>query len=45
MIIIVTTDERSGMQFNHRRQSQDRILRERNRKPCTVPCHTYFQRE
>ena len=29
MIIIVTVDDRGGMMFNHRRQSQDRILCEK----------------
>ena len=29
MIVIVAVDDRGGMMFNHRRQSQDRILRER----------------
>lgn len=29
MILIVCLDDRNGMCFNHRRQSQDRLLRER----------------
>ena len=29
MNLIVCLDERNGMMFNHRRQSQDRVLRER----------------
>lgn len=29
MIVIVTLDDRDGMMFNHRRQSQDKVLRER----------------
>ncbi len=29
MIVIVALDDRGGMMFNHRRQSQDEILRER----------------
>lgn len=29
MIIIVAVDDRSGMTFNHRRQTQDSILREK----------------
>lgn len=29
MILIVVVDDRNGMMFNHRRQSQDRILREK----------------
>lgn len=29
MIIITAVDDRGGMMFNHRRQSQDRILREK----------------
>lgn len=29
MIIITAIDDRGGMMFNHRRQSQDRILREK----------------
>lgn len=29
MILIVCVDDRMGMAFNHRRQSKDRILRER----------------
>lgn len=29
MIIIAAVDDRNGMAFNHRRQSQDRILREK----------------
>lgn len=29
MIIITAVDDRNGMAFNHRRQSQDRILREK----------------
>lgn len=29
MIIIVAVDDRNGMAFNHRRQSQDRVLREK----------------
>lgn len=29
MIIIATVDDRNGMAFNHRRQSQDRVLREK----------------
>ena len=29
MIIIVCVDDNMGMMFNHRRQSQDRVLRER----------------
>lgn len=29
MIVIVALDDRGGMLFNHRRQSQDRLLRER----------------
>ncbi len=29
MILIAAVDENNGMMFNHRRQSQDRILRER----------------
>ena len=29
MILIVAVDDRNGMTFNHRRQSQDKRLRER----------------
>lgn len=29
MIVIVALDDRGGMMFNHRRQSQDKVLRER----------------
>lgn len=29
MIVIVCVDDNMGMMFNHRRQSQDRVLRER----------------
>lgn len=29
MIVIVCVDDRMGMAFNHRRQSQDRVLREK----------------
>lgn len=29
MVIIVAVDDRQGMLFNHRRQSQDRVLREK----------------
>lgn len=29
MIIIAAVDDRNGMTFNHRRQSQDRVLREK----------------
>ena len=29
MIVIVALDDHGGMMFNHRRQSQDRVLRER----------------
>ncbi len=29
MIILAAVDESSGMMFNHRRQSQDRVLREK----------------
>lgn len=29
MIIIAAVDDRNGMAFNHRRQSQDRVLREK----------------
>lgn len=29
MIIIVAVDDRNGMMFNHRRQSQDKILRDK----------------
>lgn len=29
MIVMVAIDEKKGMMFNHRRQSQDRILRKR----------------
>ena len=28
MIVIVAVDDRNGMMFNRRRQSQDRVLRE-----------------
>ncbi len=30
MIVMVCVDNRNGMMFNHRRQSQDRVLRRRN---------------
>ena len=29
MIIIAAVDDRNGMMFNHRRQSQDKVLREK----------------
>lgn len=29
MILIVAVDDRNGMMFNHRRQSQDRVMREK----------------
>ncbi len=29
MIVLAAVDDRNGMMFNHRRQSQDRVLRER----------------
>lgn len=34
MKLIVCIDEKKGMMFNHRRQSQDRILRDDIRKEC-----------
>ncbi len=34
MILIVCVDEKKGMMFHHRRQSQDRILREDMIKQC-----------
>lgn len=34
MKLIVCIDEKKGMMFNHRRQSQDRVLRDDIRKEC-----------
>lgn len=34
MKLIVCIDEKNGMMFNHRRQSQDRVLRDDIRKEC-----------
>lgn len=34
MILIVAVDDGNGMMFNKRRQSQDRVLRDRIRKLC-----------
>ena len=34
MILMVAVDDNNGMMFNKRRQSQDRVLRDRIRKLC-----------
>ena len=34
MIVIVCVDDNGGMMFNHRRQSQDRVLRQRVVEKC-----------
>ena len=34
MIVYIAVDQKNGMMFNHRRQSQDRIMRENMLKDC-----------